>query len=112
MTVNSKFEIINENILQLNISGIEEVLDMPIESGVQNELTLTNADYVGQNELCRVVSPKVSETPKQDIEVYKTGDYKESNYIEIVNESHGDNYHELFCVTEKDSDLIDIDDLY
>ena len=28
------------------------------------------------------------------------------------NESHDDGNHELFCVTEKDSDLIDIDDLY
>ena len=30
MTVNSKFEIINENILQLNIDTIEEMLDMPV----------------------------------------------------------------------------------
>ena len=27
------------------------------------------------------------------------------------NKSHGEDNHELFCVTEKDLDLIDIDDL-
>lgn len=103
-------------------------------------MNLTNIDCVGQNELCKVVSPKNSETPKWDIEICKTGDYKEPGYIKsnnftpnnrigepkvsadkeqntnssdiADNESHGANLHgELFCGTEKDLDLIDIDDL-
>ncbi len=46
------------------------------------QMNLTNTDCVGQNELCK-------------------------------NESHGAKLHgELFCVAEKDSDYIDIDDLY
>ncbi len=52
------------------------------------------------------------ETPKRDIEVYKTGDYKEPDYIEVDNESHGECNHELFCITGKDLDLIDIEDLF
>lgn len=61
---------------------IEEMLDMPTEGEVQNEPTLTNIDCVGHNDLCK-------------------------------NESHCAELHsELFCVTEKDSDIIDIDDLY
>ncbi len=75
-------------------------------------MNLTNIDCVGQNELCKVVSPKNSETPKWDIEICKTGDYKEPDYIETDSESHGNNDHELFCVMGKDSDLIDIEDLY
>lgn len=32
--------------------------------------------------------------------------------MESDNESHGGCNHELFCVTEKDLEFIDIDDLY
>lgn len=64
-------------------------------------LPLTNSGCVGQNELCKVVVTNNSETPKQGIEVYKTGDYKEPDYIEANNESHGECNHELFCVTRK-----------
>ncbi len=43
----------------------------------------------------------------------KTGDYKEPDYIDTDNESHGGEIPcELFCITGKDSDYIDIDDLY
>ena len=43
----------------------------------------------------------------------QTGDYKEPDYIEADNESHGGEILcELFCITGKDSDYIDIDDLY
>ncbi len=47
-----------------------------------SEPTLTNIDCMGYNEVCK-------------------------------NDSHGAKLHdELFCVTGKDSDYIDIDDLY
>lgn len=32
--------------------------------------------------------------------------------IEVNNESHGNNDHGIFCVTGKDSDYIDMDDIY
>ena len=92
--------------------SIEEILDMPPEGEVQMNLPLVNTDCVGQDELCKVESPKNSENPKQDIEVYKTGDCREPNYIEIDNESHDKSNHGIFCVTGKDSEIIDIDDLY
>lgn len=61
---------------------IEEIVDMPTEGEVVSEPTLTNIDCVGHNELCK-------------------------------NESHGRKFdRELFCVTGKDIDYIDIDDLY
>lgn len=101
-------------------------------------MNLTNIDCVGQNELCKVEFSNNFKTPKHDI--CKTGDYKEPGYIKpnnftpnnrigepkvsadkeqntnssdiADNESHGANLHvELFCGTEKDLDLIDIDDL-
>lgn len=53
--------------------SIEEILDIPTEGEVLSEPTLTNTDYLGQNELCK-------------------------------NESHDECNHELFCITEKDSD--------
>ena len=99
--------------------AIEEMLDMPTEGEVLSEPTLTNTDYAGRNELCKVVSPNYSETPKQDIEIYKTGDYNEPDYIESNNftpkdnESHGGEIPcELFCVTGNDLGYIDIEDLY
>ncbi len=93
--------------------SIEEILDMPTECEVQMNLPLVNTDCVGQDDLCKVVPPKNSETPKQDIEIYKTGDYIEPDYIEANNESHGGKIPcELFCVTGKDLDCIDIDDLF
>lgn len=62
--------------------SIEEILDMPTEGEVQMNLPLVNTDCVGHNDLCK-------------------------------NESHCAELHsELFCVTEKDLELIDIDDLY
>ncbi len=58
------------------------LLDMPTEGEVQSEFTLTNTNCVEYNE------------------IYK-------------NESHGrKSDRELFCVTGKDSDYIDIDALY
>lgn len=45
--------------------------------------------------------------------VYKTGDYNESDYIEVDSESHcAELRSELFCVNGNDSDYIDIEDLY
>ena len=62
--------------------SIEEMLDMPTEGEIQMNLPLANTDCVGQNDLCR-------------------------------NKSHCAELHsELFCVTEKDLDYIDIDNLY
>ena len=96
-------------------------------------MNLTNTDCVEQDELCKVVS-----TPNGVQS--KTGDYKESDYIdadnftlnarigepkvsadkeldpnnlgEADNESHENSNHGIFCVTGKDSDCIDLDDLY
>ena len=67
---------------------------------------LINTDCVEQDELCKVVS---TPTGVQS----KTGDYKEPDYIDADNESHGGEIPcELFCVTGNNSDLVDIDDLY
>ena len=68
-------------------------------------MNLTNTDCVGQNELYKVVS---TPTGVQS----QTGDYKEPDYIDADNESHGECNHELFCVTGKDSDYIDIDSIF
>ena len=94
---------------------IEEILDMPTEGEVQMNLLCTvckvqrdlaNNTCVGQDELCKVVS-----TPSGVQS--KTGDYNEPDYIEADSESHGGEIPcELFCVTEKDLNYIDIDDLY
>lgn len=35
-----------------------------------------------------------------------------NNEQNIGNKSHGEDNHDLFCVTEKDLDLIDIDELF
>lgn len=84
--------------------SIEEILDMPTECEVQ--MNLTNTDCVGQNELCKVESPKNLETPKQDTISSKTDDIN-------INESHSRKIGcELFGVIEKDLDLIDTEDLY
>lgn len=37
---------------------------------------------MGQDELCKVISPKVSESPKQDSENCKIGDFQEPDYID------------------------------
>lgn len=57
---------------------------------------MTNIDCVGQYDLC-----KDNHTPTGV--QFKTGDYKESNYIEVDSEFHD---------TGNDSELIDIEDLY
>ena len=119
--------------------SIEEILDMPTEGEVQ--MNLTNIDCVGQDKLYKVVSENNFITPKQDTENCKTGDYKEPDYIETNNftpnvridepklsadkeldpnnlgeadnESHGRKIGcELFCVTGKDLDCIDIDIIF
>ena len=46
------------------------------------ESTLINIDCVGQDELCKVISPKVSESPEQDSENCKIGDFQEPDYID------------------------------
>ena len=79
------------------------MLDMPAICEVQ--MNLTNTDCVEQDELCKVVS---TPTGVQS----QTGDYNEPDYIEVDNESHGECNHELFCITGKDSDYIDIYELY
>ena len=62
--------------------SIEEMLDMPTEGEVLSEPIIANIDCMGQDGLCKV-------------------------------ESHGAKLHgELFCITEKNSDYIDIDALY
>ena len=86
--------------------SVEEILDMPTEGEVLSESILTNIDYAGQNELCKVVFPKNSETPKQDTVSSKTDDIK-------IYEFHGGKIPcELFCVTGKDLEFIDIDSIF
>ena len=89
-------------------------MNLPLENAVcKVQMDLANNACVGQDELYKVVSPKNWETPKQDIEIYKTDDYKEPDYIEADNESHrGKIPCELFCVTEKDLEFIDIDSIF
>ena len=92
--------------------SVEEITDMDAEGEVQMNLPyinnvcevqsdLANIDCVGQDELCKVVLPNNPEPPKQDTIQSKINSMCD-------NKSHG----ELFCVTGKDSDPIDIDDLY
>lgn len=119
--------------------SVEEMLDMPAMGEVQ--LDLANNDCIGQNILCKMVVTNNSEAPMTNNDICKMGDYKEPDYMEsnsftsnvrisepkvsadkeqnpnnsysAYNESHsGEIPCELFCVTEKDSDYIDIDDLY
>lgn len=86
--------------------SIEEILDMPTESEVQMNLPLANIDYVRHDDLCKVVFPNNSETPKQDTISSKTDDIN-------INESHGRKIgYELFGVTEKDLELIDMDSIF
>ena len=53
-----------------------------------------------------MVSPKDSEFPMTNNDIYKIGDYKEPVYTEADNESHSGKIPcDLFCVTGKDQDL-------
>lgn len=88
-----------------NDFSIDEILDMPTEGEVQMNLPLVNTDCVGQNEVCKVESSNNFKTLKQDAISSKTDDIN-------INESHDNSSHGIFCVTGKDSDYIDIDDLY
>lgn len=77
-------------------------------------LPLENADCVGQDELCKVVTNN-SEAPKTGFDEPKVSAGKKqstNNSDSAINESHDESNHELFCVTGKDSDYIDIEDLY
>lgn len=60
---------------------------------------------MGQDEFCKVVSTPIGVQ-------FKTGDYKEPDYIEADIESHDNNNHGIFCVTGNDLELVNIDDLY
>lgn len=93
-----------EPVSMENDFSVEEILDMPTEGEVQ--MNLTNIDCVGQDEPCKVVSTPTGVQPK-------TGDYKEPDYIEADNESHGGEIPcELFCVTGNDLGYIDIDSIF
>ena len=84
--------------------SIEEMLDMPTEGEVQ--MNLTKTDCVGHDFFCKVVSTPIGAEAK-------TGDYKETDYIEADSESQGRKTdRELFCVTGKDIDCIDVENLY
>lgn len=77
-----------------------------LQREVQSEPILTNTDCVGQNKLCKVESPKNLETPKQDTISSKTDDIN-------INESHSRKIGcELFGVTEKDLDFIDMENIF
>ncbi len=106
-----------EPVFMENDFFIGEILDMPTEGEVLSEpiltsaegkvqMNLTNIDCVGHNNLC-----KVGSTPSGVQS--KTGDYKETDYIEADSESQGRKTdRELFCVTGKDIDCIDVENLY
>ncbi len=95
------------------------MLDMPVINEVQSGLTdeVISKHLIkefpvceGQNKLCKVVSTPIGEHTK-------TVDCKEtdSNNFNLneVSESHSRKFdHEPFCVTGKDLDLIDIDDMF
>lgn len=81
-----------------------------------NEPTLTNGviskhlikEYpvcIGSDEPCKMVSPQVSGSPKQGSIPSQMDDMN-------TDESHDNSNHGIFCVTGKDLDLIDIDNLY
>ena len=72
--------------------SIEEILDMPTEGEVQMNLPLENADCKVQMNLTNMDCMGYDNLCK--------------------NESHDNNSHGIFCVTGKDSDCIDIDDLH
>lgn len=73
--------------------SVEEILDMPVMGEVQMNLPLENADCEVQSDLANIACIGHNDPCK--------------------NESHGGKIPcELFCVTGKDSDYIDIEDLY
>ena len=69
-------------------------------------LPLANIDCVGQDDLCKVVSSKNSETPMTNTDICTTGNYKEPTYIEADSESHDKSNHGIFCVNGKDWNLL------
>jgi len=90
------------------------MLDMPVMCEVQSGLTDEVVSKhpikefpicVGQNELCKVESFNNSKTLKQGSISYKIDNIN-------TNESHDNSNHGIFCVTGKDIDCIDIDDLF
>ena len=75
-------------------------------------MNLTKKDYVGQDAPCKVVSNQIGVESK-------TGDCNEPVYIETNNftpkdsETHSRKFDcESFGITEKDIDLVDMDDLF
>ena len=92
-----------EPVSMENDFSIEEILDMPAEGEVQ--MNLANMDWLGHNDLCKMVSSNNFKTPKQDAISSQTDDGN-------INESHGNNNHGSFCVAKKDLDLIDIDSIF
>ena len=84
-----------ESVSMENDFSIEEILDIPVMG-----------DEIGE--------PKVSADKELDPNYSGEADYpKEKFPWAINNESQGRKIdRELFCVTEKDLDLVDIDDLY
>ena len=86
--------------------SIEEILDMDGECEVQSESVIANTDCFGHNDLCKVVSRNNFVTPKQDIIPFTLDGTN-------VDESQGRKTdRELFCVTGKNLECIDIDDLF
>ena len=92
-------------------------------------LPLANANCVGHNDLCKMVSPNNSESPEIEPDYIETdkftpniriGEPKVSadkvqnpnNSDFAYNESHGNDNHGIFCVTRKDSELIDIESIF
>lgn len=105
-SVSQKFSKADDNWVEPNDFNIEEVNDMAAIGKVQMNLTLANTGCVGHNDLCKVVFTPISVQSKTD-------DCNEPDYIETDNESHsGEIFCGLFFVTGKNSDYIDIDDLY
>jgi len=86
----------------------EEIFDMPGNNEDQSERV--NSSGTGQNNGYKQVSTLICVQPR-------VGKLKESDYIEsntfTLNETHGRKVdRKCFCTTEKDLDLINIDDLF
>ncbi|RKI86956.1 hypothetical protein D7V94_22000 [Parablautia intestinalis] len=87
-----------EPVSMKNDYSIEEILNMPVMGEVQ-------PDYIETNNFSpsvRIGEPKVSADKEQNLKISDIAD----------DESHDNSNHGIFCVTGKDLDCIDIDDLY
>ena len=106
MAVNTKLEKITTYILKLNKQNKQgELLDLSV---FPDEVRNAVDDNWGEP-----VSMENDFSIEEILDMPTEGNFKEPNYIEADNESHGGKIPcGLFCVTGKDSELIDIDSIF